>query len=172
MIRNPLFRPALMAGVGFAALTAQPAFAAENANENNATQQSAQEPVSAQPGAEDDEVIDTGGAGIVVRAQRLRGQLDVEQAPLLELAEADIAAEGVTSVADLITQITAQTGSSRGRGGGGQGGARGAAAGAGGGGGRRREGARGTGEAGGVEGRRRGNGSGRRSASGRPGRRP
>ncbi|WP_416831320.1 MAG: hypothetical protein ACMUJI_14385 [Erythrobacter sp.] len=120
MIRNPLFRPALLAGVGFAALTARPAFASENANENNATQQTVQEPVSAQTGAPDDEVIDTGGAGIVVRAQRLRGQLDVEQAPLLELAEADIAAEGVTSVADLITQITAQTGSSRGRGGGGQ----------------------------------------------------
>jgi len=55
---------------------------------------------------------------IVVSAQRRRGQLDVEQAPLLELGEDDIAAQGVTSISDLITQITAQTGSARGRGGG------------------------------------------------------
>ncbi len=57
---------------------------------------------------------------ILVQGDRLRGQLLVEQAPLLELNESDIAAEGVTSVADLVTQVTNQTGSARGRGGGGR----------------------------------------------------
>ncbi|WP_152434058.1 hypothetical protein [Erythrobacter sp. THAF29] len=55
---------------------------------------------------------------IIVRAERLKGQLDVDVPPLLELNEEDIAAEGVTSIADLVTQISNQTGSSRGRGGG------------------------------------------------------
>ncbi len=57
---------------------------------------------------------------IVVRSERIRGQLLVEQAPLLELNEQDIASEGVTSIADLVTQVTNQTGSARGRGGGGR----------------------------------------------------
>ncbi len=61
------------------------------------------------------------GAGeIVVSGRRLNGQLDVEQEPLLELAAEDIAAEGVASIAELVTQITNQTGSARGRGGGGR----------------------------------------------------
>ena len=55
---------------------------------------------------------------IVVRAERLRGQLNVEQAPVLELNEADIQAVGANSIADLITAIGPQTSSSRGRGGG------------------------------------------------------
>ncbi|MEE4317197.1 MAG: hypothetical protein V2I74_09475 [Erythrobacter sp.] len=57
---------------------------------------------------------------IVVQGTRLRGQLDVPQAPLLELGEEDIAAEGVASIADLVQQIQNQTGSARGRGGGGR----------------------------------------------------
>lgn len=57
---------------------------------------------------------------IVVSAGRLKGQLVVDQAPLLELGENEIAAEGVTSITDLIAQISARTGSARGRGGGGQ----------------------------------------------------
>ncbi len=59
-----------------------------------------------------------GGGEIVVQGVRLRGQLNVGQAPLLELGEAEIAAEGVASIADLVTQISNQTGSARGRGGG------------------------------------------------------
>jgi hypothetical protein len=55
---------------------------------------------------------------IIVSGQRLKGQLLVEQAPLLQLDEQAIAAEGVTSITDLIAQISAQTGSARGRGGG------------------------------------------------------
>ncbi|MEP3050480.1 MAG: hypothetical protein ABJP48_10860 [Erythrobacter sp.] len=61
-----------------------------------------------------------GGDGIIVQGRRLRGELDVEQEPLLELNEDDILGEGVTSVADLVTQISNQTGSARGRGGGGR----------------------------------------------------
>lgn len=57
---------------------------------------------------------------IIVQGDRLRGQLNVSQAPILELNEADIAAVGATSVADLLTAIAPQTGSARGRGGGGQ----------------------------------------------------
>ncbi|MFN9633260.1 MAG: hypothetical protein ACK554_07285, partial [Erythrobacteraceae bacterium] len=57
---------------------------------------------------------------IVVSAGRIKGQLVVDQAPLLELGETEIAAEGVTSITDLIAQISARTGSARGRGGGGQ----------------------------------------------------
>lgn len=72
----------------------------------------AQDTTSA-PAASDD-------SEIVVQGERLRGQLDVEQAPLLELDEDDIAAEGVSSITDLITQVTARTGSARGRGGGGR----------------------------------------------------
>ncbi|MEM6266335.1 MAG: hypothetical protein AAF707_02330, partial [Pseudomonadota bacterium] len=56
---------------------------------------------------------------IVVQGQRLRGQLDVPQEPLLELSEEDIAAEGVSAISDLIESITDQTGSARGRGDGG-----------------------------------------------------
>lgn len=55
---------------------------------------------------------------IIVRSGRLKGQLFVDQPPLLELDEAAIAAEGVTSITDLIAQISARTGSARGRGGG------------------------------------------------------
>lgn len=55
---------------------------------------------------------------IVVEAERLRGQLAVEQAPVLELDEQDILAVGADSIAGLIAAIGPQTGSSRGRGGG------------------------------------------------------
>lgn len=53
---------------------------------------------------------------IIVRADRIRGQLVVEQAPLLELDEADIAAIGAGSIAGLVETISSQTTSSRGRG--------------------------------------------------------
>lgn len=74
-----------------------------------------------QPRVEDepDSASDTAGTNeIIVRSGRVRGQLFVEQAPLLELDETQIAAEGVTSITDLIAQISARTGSARGRGGG------------------------------------------------------
>lgn len=57
---------------------------------------------------------------IVVRADRVPGQLDVEIAPVDTLDAADIRAIGATSIADLLAAIAPQTGSARGRGGGGQ----------------------------------------------------
>ncbi|WP_301749996.1 hypothetical protein [uncultured Erythrobacter sp.] len=92
------------------------------AAKETATAQQQPEP-AAQPEQEDlDSASDTttDGGEIVVRSGRLRGQLFVDQAPLLELDETAIAAEGVTSITDLIAQISARTGSARGRGGGGQ----------------------------------------------------
>lgn len=56
---------------------------------------------------------------IIVQADRLRGQLNVEQPPLLELDADDIKAFGAGSLGELIEAIGPQTGSSRGRGGGG-----------------------------------------------------
>ena len=55
---------------------------------------------------------------ILVLAERLRGQVDAPQPPVLVLEEADIAAYGAGSIADLIQQLSPQTSSSRGRGGG------------------------------------------------------
>ncbi len=105
-------------GVGYAAQRAR--------DEGLSAQQGAQEADETEfgadsgggPGNELQEGPD--GTEIVVEGVRLRGQLDVEQEPILELGEADIAAEGVASIADLVTQIQNQTGSARGRGGGGR----------------------------------------------------
>jgi iron complex outermembrane recepter protein len=55
---------------------------------------------------------------IVVLGTRLRDSVDVPQAPVLVLEEEDIAAYGVSSVADLISAISPQASSGRGRGGG------------------------------------------------------
>ncbi len=78
------------------------------------------EPESASGAAEvsEGDVADPADGEIVVRSGRIRGQLLVDQAPLLQLDETQIAAEGVTSITDLIAQISARTGSARGRGGG------------------------------------------------------
>lgn len=107
MTPSPFSKTAFLAGVSVCAIMAQPA----HAQDIEPPVQQAPEPV------EDDD--GTGGGGIVVRGERLRGQLDVEQAPILELGEEEIAAEGVGSIADLVAQLTSRTGSSRGRGGGG-----------------------------------------------------
>jgi iron complex outermembrane receptor protein len=55
---------------------------------------------------------------IVVSAEAVRGSLDVPQPPVLELSEADIAAYGAGSLAELMQALAPQTGSSGGRGGG------------------------------------------------------
>jgi iron complex outermembrane recepter protein len=55
---------------------------------------------------------------ILVVATRLRGQVEVPQAPLLVLDEADIEAYGAESISDLLAQLAPQTGTGRGRGGG------------------------------------------------------
>lgn len=122
---SPLSRAALRAGTCAAGLAiAMPVVA----NDMSAQPQPAavpagsKEPESAS-GAADVSKGDTAeptDGEIVVRSVRLRGQLLVDQAPLLQLDETQIAAEGVTSITDLIAQISARTGSARGRGGGGQ----------------------------------------------------
>lgn len=53
---------------------------------------------------------------ILVVATRIRGQLNVPQAPILTLDEADIEAYGADSLSDLLAQLSPQTGSGRGRG--------------------------------------------------------
>ncbi len=111
MTSIPLLRSPLLASVCLAGIAAQPLFAQERGDEAPPPRS---ELPTEQADSEDAE-IGTGGGEIVVNAQRLRGQLDVEQEPILELNEDDIAAEGVTSIADLITQITNQSGSARGR---------------------------------------------------------
>ncbi len=109
----PLRAP-LLAGVCLASVSAQAVSAQEEERDAPPVR------ASAQPQEDQGNDFGTGSGEIVVNAQRLRGQLDVEQAPLVELNEQDIAAEGVTSIADLVTQLTNQTGSARGRGSGGR----------------------------------------------------
>jgi len=53
---------------------------------------------------------------IIVIAERLRGQLDVPQPPILVLDEEAIAAYGVGSIAELVEQLAPVTGSGSGRG--------------------------------------------------------
>ncbi|MEP5937360.1 MAG: TonB-dependent receptor [Erythrobacter sp.] len=60
--------------------------------------------------------------GIVVTADRVRGQVLVEQAPILELNEADIEGIGANSLVELLEVVAPQTSSSRRRGGSGGGG--------------------------------------------------
>ena len=115
---SPISRALLRAGTCAASLAvAMPLLA----NDSTAMQPQP----AAVPQAEDDEPDSASGTAvsageIIVSGRRLKGQLLVEQAPLLQLDEQAIAAEGVTSITDLITQISAQTGSARGRGGGGR----------------------------------------------------
>lgn len=116
---SPLSRAMLRAGTCAASLAiALPVLASTG----SAGQPQAE--TTAQAGEDEELVTASGNAAsgdeIVVSGKRIRGQLLVEQAPLLQLDEQAIAAEGVTSITDLIAQITAQTGSARGRGGGGQ----------------------------------------------------
>lgn len=90
-------------------------------------------PAFAQETPETDEdpeaTVETGGgaapvtddADIVVFGTRLKGQLTIDQPPLAEYNEADIAAFGASSIADVIAAIEPATGSSsRGDRGGGQ----------------------------------------------------
>jgi len=118
MIFSSLSRASLRAGtcaLGFALAVPLAAKAGETAQpQPEAAPQSAQEaPESASSSTET-----SASDEIIVRSGRLKGQLFVDQPPLLELDEAAIAAEGVTSITDLIAQISARTGSARGRGGG------------------------------------------------------
>ena len=116
---SPLSRAGLRAGTCAVALALTMPL---SANDMTAVTQPQPEPAAQPEQDEPDSASDTQGSGneIVVRSGRLRGQLFVDQAPLLQLDETAIAAEGVTSITDLIAQISARTGgSARGRGGGG-----------------------------------------------------
>ncbi len=53
---------------------------------------------------------------IVVTGERVRGQVETEVPPIVELSEEDIAAYGADSLADLVEQLAPQTGSASGRG--------------------------------------------------------
>lgn len=53
---------------------------------------------------------------IVVTAERIRGQVDTDVPPVLELDAEEIASYGVGSIEELIEQLAPQTGSGRGRG--------------------------------------------------------
>lgn len=94
------FRPNLLAGtcLPVAAILAFPALAQE-------------QPAASLPEASEDNEI-------VVTAARIRGSVDVPQAPVAVLDEADIASYGAGSLADLVEQLAPQTASASGRGGG------------------------------------------------------
>ncbi|WP_033376274.1 hypothetical protein, partial [Porphyrobacter sp. AAP82] len=118
---SPLSRASLRAGTCALGLALALPLAAADAT---LTAQPQPEPAT-QPGEQEEEPASASDAGapvgeIIVSAGRVRGQLFVDQAPLLQLDETAIAAEGVTSITELIAQISARTGSARGRGGGGQ----------------------------------------------------
>lgn len=122
---SPISRAVLRAGTCLAGFAiAMPLVASEGTGLAIASTAAQPQPATVQPAEQEEPDTASGTAvstgEIVVSGQRLRGQLVIEQAPLLELDEAAIAAEGVTSITDLIAQISAQTGSARGRGGGGQ----------------------------------------------------
>lgn len=114
---SPLYRASLRAGTcAFSLALALPLAAG-----TSAAVQPQPEPAALPDEEEPESASGTGASAsdeIVVRAGRLRGQLIVDQAPLLQLDETAIASEGVTSITDLISQISARTGSARGRGGG------------------------------------------------------
>lgn len=114
MTRSPHSRACLLASACTLIFSASPAL--------GQNQEAAPVPQPDEQPQQAPQANETGDASgeIIVSGQRLRGQLDVEQAPILELNEQDIAAEGVTSIADLITQISNQSGSARGRGDGGR----------------------------------------------------
>jgi outer membrane receptor protein involved in Fe transport len=105
--------PHLFAGTALIALSVHlsvPLAAhAQTAPQDNA----AQDPVLAEPEGED---VYTGNE-IVVTGRSLRGTIQAAEAPILELDQADIAAYGAGSIAELVEQLAPQTSSGRGRGG-------------------------------------------------------
>lgn len=65
---------------------------------------------------EDQAASTVDGSEIVVVATRLMGQVQAPQPPLITLDEEDIASYGASSITDLISSLSTQTNSSRGRG--------------------------------------------------------
>lgn len=121
---SPFSRTMLRAGVCLASLTVAPGIVLAASNGDTAAAAAVQPVQAGDDGIPEETRADVttprGTSEIVVSGRRVRGQLIVDQAPLLSLDEQAIAGEGVTSISELIAQISAQTGSARGRGGGGQ----------------------------------------------------
>ena len=67
-------------------------------------------------GANDGAADGESGNEIVVTAERIRGQVDTDVPPVLELDAEEIATYGAGSIEELIEQLAPQTGSGRGRG--------------------------------------------------------
>lgn len=103
-----ILRHALFAGTAGLALSAAPLSAQETPSDPSGEREAMQE---ADEGTYEDGTI-------IVRAERIRGQLDVEQPPIVEYDEGQIGAFGAGSIAELAEAISADSGSSRGRGGG------------------------------------------------------
>ncbi len=82
---------------------------------------SAVERASGEVEAQNDESRAVSGDEILVVATRYKGQIDAPQAPIATFDEDDIQALGATSIADLLTKVSPQTGSGRGRSGAGGG---------------------------------------------------
>ena len=70
-------------------------------------------PATSQDGSQDEPLPED---AIIVTGERVRGQVQTDVPPVVELDEADIAAYGADSLADLIEQLGPQTGSASGRG--------------------------------------------------------
>ncbi|MBB3033248.1 TonB-dependent receptor [Alteriqipengyuania lutimaris] len=96
--------------LALAATIGAPAVAQEDAAD--AGQSAPQEEPSEESGG------DASSTDIVVVANRIRGSVDTDVPPVVELDEADIASYGADSIADLVAQLSPQVSSGRGRGGG------------------------------------------------------
>ncbi len=96
-----------------AAVLASPAVAQDAADAASPVAQAGQDGTDAGPG---DDQTGQDDVDIVVTATRLRGQVDTEIPPILELDEEDIKAVGAGSIAELVETLAPQSGSARGRG--------------------------------------------------------
>lgn len=101
-------------------LAATPAFA-QTTEPAPPAEGSAVEKASGDVDAQADEGRAVSGDEILVVATRYQGQVDAPQAPIATFDEAEIQALGATSIGDLLTKVSPQTGSGRGRGGAGGG---------------------------------------------------
>ena len=94
---------------------ASPALAQESVPTPASTSAAAQPEADSAPDAPD--LSDAPRPGeLVVVGDRLKGQLETQQKPLVTLNEDDIQALGVGSIGELITRVAPQAGSGRGRG--------------------------------------------------------
>ncbi len=95
MLKCPL--SPLLSGVSLFAIAPASAFAMQEVPEAEVT-------------AEESETV------IIVTAERVRGAVETDAAPIDELSEADVQALGGSSVADIVAAVAPQAGSGRGRG--------------------------------------------------------